>query len=60
QVDITEIKACKAQMEDARRQAETASQAKKEFLATMSYKLRMPLTSIYGSLGLIEGALSEN
>ena len=60
QVDITEIKAYKAQMEDARRQAETASQAKKEFLATMSYKLRMPLTSIYGSLGLIAGALSEN
>ena len=60
QVDITEIKAYEAQMEDARRQAETASQAKKEFLATMSYELRTPLTSIYGSLGLIAGALSEN
>ena len=67
QVDITEIKAYEAQTEDARRQtedarrqAETASQAKKEFLATMSYELRTPLTSIYGSLGLIARALSEN
>ncbi len=59
-VDITEIKAYEAQTEDARRQAETASQAKKEFLATMSYELRTPLTSIYGSLGLIARALSEN
>ncbi|MEC8698545.1 MAG: histidine kinase dimerization/phospho-acceptor domain-containing protein [Pseudomonadota bacterium] len=60
QVDIIEIKAYEAQTEDARRQAETASQAKKEFLATMSYELRTPLTSIYGSLGLIARALSEN
>ena len=60
QVDITEIKAYEAQTEDARRQAETASQAKKEFLATMSYELRTPLTLIYGSLGLIARALSEN
>ena len=55
QVDITEIKTYEAQMEDARRQAETASQAKTEFLATMSHKSRTPLTSIHGLLGLIAG-----
>ena len=55
QVDITEIKAYEAQMEDARRQAETASQAKTEFLATMSHESRTPLTSIHGLLGLIAG-----
>ena len=59
QVDITEIKAYEAQMEDARRQAETASQAEKELLATMSYELRTPLTSICGSPSSRGAAVGE-
>lgn len=44
----------------AKEEAEQASQAKSEFLATINHELRTPLTSILGGLGLItEGAMGE-
>ena len=44
----------------ARRQAEATSQAKTEFLTTITHELRTSLTSIHGSLGLLaSGAVGE-
>jgi PAS domain S-box-containing protein len=52
--DVTERKQGEAERE-ARRAADTANQAKSEFLARMSHELRTPLTGILGYAELLRG-----
>ncbi len=55
--DITDLKSRQAELEEARRGAEVASDAKSRFLASMSHELRTPLNAIIGySEMLIEDA----
>ncbi|XDA97087.1 response regulator [Sulfitobacter sp. LCG007] len=55
--DITGLIEKQAQLEEARRGAETANEAKSRFLASMSHELRTPLNAIIGySEMLIEDA----
>jgi signal transduction histidine kinase/CheY-like chemotaxis protein len=42
------------QLEEARRRAEEASQAKTNFLAMMSHEIRTPLNGVLGALGLLQ------
>ncbi|NQW00609.1 MAG: PAS-domain containing protein [Rhodospirillales bacterium] len=58
-LDITEIKNAQNEMAYARDQAEAGNRAKSEFLAAMSHELRTPLTSSLGSLGLLNGLMSD-
>jgi PAS domain S-box-containing protein len=46
--DITEQRQIMLQLEDAKRRADAANQAKSDFLANMSHELRTPLTAIIG------------
>ncbi len=54
--DVTEQKAYQAELEEARRAAEAASDAKTRFLANMSHELRTPLAGIVSMLGLLDEA----
>ena len=53
-IDITERKKSEAQVEAARKEAESANAAKSEFLSSMSHELRTPLNAIIGYGQLIE------
>ncbi|MBM2774526.1 hybrid sensor histidine kinase/response regulator [Burkholderia territorii] len=51
--DITSQKAIERHLDDARRAADAANDAKSAFLATMSHEIRTPLNAILGNLELI-------
>ncbi|MBW8684922.1 ATP-binding protein [Chitinophaga rhizophila] len=53
-VDVSRHKMPRSQMELARRQAEEARGAQKEFLASMSHEIRTPLNVIVGMAHLLE------
>ena len=53
--DITEQRKVEATLNQARREAEAASEAKSRFLAVMSHEIRTPLGGIMGMTGLLEG-----
>ena len=57
--DITERNRLQRELEDARRVAEEASQAKSVFLANMSHEIRTPLTSVLATGELLEETVTS-
>jgi PAS domain S-box-containing protein len=56
--DITQRKEIEGELQKAKETAEAANQAKDDFITVVTHELRSPLSSILGSIGLLEdGAL---
>jgi signal transduction histidine kinase/HAMP domain-containing protein len=55
--DISDIRERELRLDEARRLAEAASEAKSAFLATMSHELRTPLNAVIGFAEILSGQL---
>jgi PAS domain S-box-containing protein len=52
--DITRRKEMEEELQQAKEAAEAANQAKDEFITVVTHELRSPLSSVLGSIGLLE------
>lgn len=55
--DITEAKLAETKLQESLAQAESASKAKSDFMASMSHELRTPLNAVIGFSEMIHGQL---
>lgn len=52
QTDVTEMRKTSLELEEAKKRAESANEAKTQLLATVSHEMRTPLNAILGSVDL--------